>query len=142
MNDDALDRGREMFRDMARRHHDATRDLASQRKTLHELALAAVEAHELLGDAVSQYGADLPEDARQALDLVRQAARERLERAGLRLDGAVGETLDLSRHRVLKTRRRAGLDWPRVTTVVRSGVLLGETRLRVAEVVIDEPEAR
>lgn len=142
MNDDALDRGREMFRDMARRHRDVARDLASQRHTLHEVALAAVEAHELLSDAVSQYGADLPEDARQALDLVRRSAQERLERAGLRLDGEVGEALDVSRHRVVKARRRAGLDWPRVTTVLRPGVILGETRLRVAEVVIDEPEAR
>lgn len=142
MNDDPLERGREMFRDMAGRHRDATRDLASQRKALQELALAAVEAHELLGDAVSQYGADLPEDARRALDLVRRSAQERLERAGLRLDGTAGEALDLSRHRVVKTRRRAGLDRPRVTGVMRSGVLLGETRLRVAEVVIDEPEAR
>jgi molecular chaperone GrpE (heat shock protein) len=142
MNDDALDRGREMFRDMAQRHREAARDLASQRKTLHELGLAAVEAHELLGDAVDQYAEDLPAEAREALDLVRRAARERLERAGLRLDGLAGEALDLSRHRVVKSRRRTGIDGPRVTTVVRGGVLLGETRLRAADVVIDEPEAR
>jgi molecular chaperone GrpE (heat shock protein) len=141
MSNDALDRGREMFRELAQRHRETARDLASHRKSLHELGLAAVEAHELLGDAVAQYGADLPDETRQALDLVRQAAVERLERAGVHMDGAVGETLDLSRHRVLKTRRRAGLDWPRVTTVVRAGVSVDGVRVRAAEVVIDEPEA-
>lgn len=141
MSNDALDRGREMFRELAQRHRDAARDLASHRKSLQELGLAAAEAHELLADAVAQYGADLPDDARQAVDLVRQAAVERLERAGVRLDGAVGEALDLSRHRVLKTRRRAGLDRPRVTTVVRAGISVDGVRVRAAEVVIDEPEA-
>jgi molecular chaperone GrpE (heat shock protein) len=142
MSDDVMDRGREMFRELAQRHRDAARDLASHRKSLHELGLAAAEAHELLADAVAQYGADLPDDARQAVDLVRQAAVERLERAGVRLDGAVGEALDLSRHRVLKTRRRAGLDRPRVTTVVRAGISVDGVRVRAAEVVIEEPEAR
>jgi molecular chaperone GrpE (heat shock protein) len=141
MSHDALDQGREMFRDMARRHRDAARELQSRTDGLHHLGLAAVEAHELLADAVAQYGTELSEGARHALELVRQAAVERLERAGVRLDGAVGETLDLSRHRVLKARRRAGVDRPRVATVVRAGVRVDGARVRPAEVVIDEPEA-
>ena len=142
MSNDVLDRGRDMFRELARRHRDGARDLASHRKAMHELALAAVEAHELLADAVAQYGADLPEEARHALDLIRRAALERLERAGVRLDGAAGEALDLSRHRVLKARRRAGLEGPRVTTVVRAGISVAGARVRPAEVVIEEPEAK
>lgn len=141
MNNEALDRGREMFREMAQRHREAARDLASQRRALDDLGLAAVEAHELLGDAVTQYGADLPDEARRALDLILQSAIERLERAGVRLDGAVGEALDLSRHRVVKARRRAGADSARVATVVRAGVSVRGVRVRAADVVIEEPEA-
>jgi molecular chaperone GrpE (heat shock protein) len=142
MNDDVLDRGREMFREMARRHRDAARDVASRRRALHELGLAAVEAMELLSDAVEQYGADLPADARRELGLVREAALERLERAGVRLDGAVGEALDLSRHRVIKARRRPDVAAPRVAAVVRAGVRVGGDRVRDAEVVVDEPEGK
>ena len=140
MSNDVLDRGRDMFRDMVRRHRDGARDLTSRTHLVHEVALAAVEAHELLADAVAQYGADLSEEARHALDLIREAAVERLDRAGVRLDGAAGEALDLSRHRVLKARRRAGLDGPRVTTVVRAGISVDGARVRAAEVVIEEPE--
>jgi molecular chaperone GrpE (heat shock protein) len=142
MSNDVLDRGRDMFIELARRQRDGARDLASHRKALHQLGLAAVEAHELLADAVAQYGADLSEEARHALDLIRQAAVERLERAGIRLDGTAGEALDLSRHRVLKARYRAGLDGPRVTTVVRAGISVDGARVRPAEVVIEEPEAK
>ena len=142
MSNDVLDRGREMFRELARRHRDGARDLASHRKALHELGLAAVEAHELLADAVAQYGADLSEDARHALDRIRETAIQRLERAGVRLDGAEGEALDLSRHHVLKVRRRAGVAGTRVTTVVRAGISVAGERVRPAEVVIEEPEAK
>ncbi len=142
MSDDVLDRGREMFRELARRHRDGARDLASHRKALYELGLAAVEAQELLADAVAQYGAGLSEEARQALDRIREAAIERLERAGVRLDGTEGEALDLSRHHVLKVRRRAGLAGPRVSTVVRAGISVAGARVRPAEVVIEEPEAK
>jgi molecular chaperone GrpE (heat shock protein) len=141
MKTDVLDQGREMFREMARLHRDAARDLASQRRALHDLGLAAVEAQELLGDAVEQYGADLPADARRALEIIRLAAVERLERAGVRLDGAAGEALDLARHRVVKARRRPGLAAARVASVVRPGVSVGGARVREAEVVIEEPEA-
>ena len=81
-------------------------------------------------------------DLRHALDLIRRGALERLERAGVRLDGTAGEALDLSRHRVLKARRRAGLEGPRVTTVVRAGISVAGARVRPAEVVIEEPEAK
>jgi molecular chaperone GrpE (heat shock protein) len=141
MSNETLDRGREMFRDMAGRHREAARDLTARTHRVNDLGLAAVEAHELLADAVAQYGAELPDAARHALDLVRQTAVERLQRAGVLLDGAVGEPLELSRHRVLKARRRAGLDGPRVTTVVRAGISVDGVRVRPAEVVIDEPEA-
>ncbi|HET9317829.1 MAG TPA: hypothetical protein VFQ51_19700 [Vicinamibacteria bacterium] len=142
MSNDTLERGRDMFRELAQRHREAARDLASQRRSLHELGVAAVEAHELMADAVAQYGSDLSDEARHALDLIRQAAVERLERAGVRLDGTAGEALDLSRHHVLKVRRRAGLAGPRVTTVVRAGISVAGARVRPAEVVIEEPEAK
>jgi molecular chaperone GrpE (heat shock protein) len=72
---------------------------------------------------------------------VREAARQRLEQAGIRLDGAPGEPLDLARHRVVKS-RRAAVGQPTVRTVIRSGVTVGDVRVRPAEVVIDEPEER
>lgn len=140
MKKDVLDRGREMFREMVQLHRDVARDLASQRRALRDLGLAAVEAQELLSDAVAQYGAELPSQTRRALDLIRQAAVERLERAGISLDGAVGETVDLGRHRIVKAKRRAGLAAPQVAVVVRNGVSVGGARVRDAEVVIDEPE--
>ena len=140
MKKDVLDRGREMFREMVQLHRDAARDLASQRRALRDLGLAAVEAQELLSDAVAQYGTELPSETRRALELIRRAAVERLERAGISLDGAVGETVDLARHRVVKAKRRAGLAAPQVAAVVRAGVSVGGARVRDAEVVIDEPE--
>lgn len=135
-----LDRGREMFREMVRLHRDAARDLASHARALQGLGLAAVEAVELLSDAIEQYGAGLPQDARGALDVIRGAAAERLTEAGIRFDGTVGEAVDLKRHRVVKSRPRPDVEAPTVRVVVRPGVTVGTARVRDAEVVIDEPE--
>jgi molecular chaperone GrpE (heat shock protein) len=121
-----------MFRAMAQLQREQGRELASHQRAVRDLALAAVEALELLSDATEPYKEDLHP--------VREAAIERLQRAGIRFDGAVGEPVDLARHRVVKSRRRAGVTAPVVSAVIRAGVTVGPVRVREAEVVIDEPE--
>lgn len=124
-----LDRGREMFRSIAGTQRDTAKALAEERRRTKDVALGAVEALEMLSDAL------------EGADDVRAAARQRLEQAGIRLDGAPGEPLDLARHRVVKS-RPAKVSGPTVRTVIRAGVTVGDVRVRAAEVVIDEPEER
>jgi molecular chaperone GrpE (heat shock protein) len=125
-----LDRGREMFRAVVDTQRESAKALASERRRSKDIALGALEALEMLSDALDAQAND-----------VREAARRRLEQAGVRLDGAPGEPLDLARHRVVMS-RRAAVEQPTVRTVVRAGVTIGGVRVRPAEVVIDEPEER
>lgn len=137
-----LQRGREMFQAMVALQRETGRERTVHERALRELALAAVEALEMLSDTIEPYAADLPDDAGAVIATVRQAAIARLEQAGLRFDGVAGEPVDLGRHRVVKSRRGADVSRPTVRAVIRTGVTLGAVRVREAEVVIDEPEAR
>jgi hypothetical protein len=135
-----FERGRDLFRSLVARQRETGRELAARERELRDLALATVEALEMLADTVESYAADLPAESAAAIAAVRAAAFERVEQAGLRFDGAAGEPVDLSRHRVVKS-RRAAVPAPTVRAVVRRGVTMGAARVREAEVVIDEPEA-
>ena len=120
----------------AHAHRDAERALAECTGELSRLALAAVEGLETLSDALSGLQGELPEALRSTLEVSTRAAWERLEAAGLQLDGRIGETLDLTRHRVLKA--VAGGAPGTVAAVVTPGVTFQGRRIREAVVwVID-----
>jgi molecular chaperone GrpE (heat shock protein) len=117
---------------LARR--EAERSLQDRTNTLGRVALAAVEALESVTDALAGLADDLPEGARDTLRLSAHAGWERLEAAGLVLDGRVGEPLDLSRHRVLKEVARPDAAPRTVVSVIVPGVTLGGARVRDAAV--------
>lgn len=117
---------------LARR--EAERALQDRTNALGRVALAAVEALESLTDALAGLEDDLPEAVRETLRLCARAGWERLEAAGIVLDGRVGEPLDLSRHRVLKQVARPDAPAETVVSVIAPGVTLDGTRVRAAAV--------
>ncbi|HEX6739146.1 MAG TPA: hypothetical protein VF310_12780 [Vicinamibacteria bacterium] len=123
-------RAAEVLKAASHAHRDARRALDACSRDLSQMALAAVEALETLGDAVSGVEDDLPSAVRGVLELSARAAWERLEAAGIRLDGRPGEPVDLSRHRVVKT-VSAGIPGT-VASVVTPGVTLQGQRIRDA----------
>jgi molecular chaperone GrpE (heat shock protein) len=132
-------RAAEVLRAASRAHREAERALDACTSDLSQMALAAVEGLEALSEAVVAVQGDLPESVRAVLDLSARAAWERLEAAGIRLDGRVGEPVDLARHRVVKT--VAGRAPGTVASVVTPGVILHGRRLRDAVVCVVEDGA-
>jgi molecular chaperone GrpE (heat shock protein) len=125
-------RAAEALKAEAHAHRDAERARAECAGELARLALAAVEGLETLSDALSGLRGELPDPLRTTLDHSARAAWERLEAAGLKLDGRVGETVDLARHRVLKA--VAGREPGTVASVVTPGVTFQGRRIREAVV--------
>ncbi|HEY7410710.1 MAG TPA: hypothetical protein VII13_08220 [Vicinamibacteria bacterium] len=119
---DAQGRARDLVRAYARDRQALRRDLAEARRERDRALLAAVEGLELLRGAAG--------DEAVAWD----AVRERLDSAGVVLDGEAGEEIDLARHRVIQERRVPGREG-RVVAVVSAGVVLNGRRLREAVVV-------
>jgi molecular chaperone GrpE (heat shock protein) len=117
----------------ARRESAKARDEA--RQDLLRLALSAVEGLEALAGTAAGSLDALPPEVRETVGIAEQAAWERLESAGVRLDGEAGEAVDLSRHRVVKRLGRDGDGHDVVAEVVSRGVLFRGTRLRPAVVV-------
>jgi len=127
-------RAAEVLKAASRAHRDAERALGECASDLSQMALAAVEGLETLSEAVAGVQGDLPDSVKSVLDLSARAAWERLEAAGIRLDGRVGETVDLARHRVVKT--VAGRAAGTVASVVTPGVTLHGRRIRDAVVCV------
>jgi molecular chaperone GrpE (heat shock protein) len=125
-------RAAEVLKAASHAGRDARRALDACSQDLSQMALAAVEALETLGDAVSGVQGELAPGVATVLDLSARAAWERLEGAGIRLDGRVGEPVDLARHRVVKT-VAGGLPGT-VASVVTPGVILQGRRIRDAVV--------
>jgi molecular chaperone GrpE (heat shock protein) len=125
-------RAAEVLKAASRSHREAARALAECAGDLSRMALAAVEGLETLSDAVSGLQGELPGPLQSALDLSARAAWERLEAAGIQLDGRIGEKIDLGRHRVLKT--VAGRAPGTVASVVTPGVTFQGKRIREAAV--------
>jgi molecular chaperone GrpE len=99
---------------------------------LARMVLAAVEGLEALTDAVDGVQDELPAPVRELLALSARAAWERLEGAGVTLDGRVGEAVDLARHRVAKTVPAGGAAAGTVAAVVTPGVTFNGRRMRDA----------
>jgi molecular chaperone GrpE (heat shock protein) len=125
-------RAAEVLKAASRAQRETQRALDACSSDLSGMALAAVEGLETLSEAVAGVQAELPPGVAAVLDLSARAAWERLEAAGIVLDGTVGEPLDLSRHRVVKT--AAGGTPGTVAAVVTPGVILHGRRIRDAVV--------
>jgi molecular chaperone GrpE (heat shock protein) len=125
-------RAAEVLRAASSSRRDSERAQLQSSSDLTRVALAAVEGLEALTDALDGLQAELPDTVRESVRLSARAAWERLEAAGIVLDGRVGEAVDLARHRVMKT---VATGTPgTVAAVVTPGVTFAGTRVRDAVV--------
>jgi len=126
-------RASEVLRAASAERRAAERARDQSKGDLTRVLRATVEGLEALTDAIEGVQADLPAGVRDVLRLSARAAWERLQGAGVALDGAVGEPLDLARHRV--TRTVAGSGRPgTVAALIAPGVTFEGTRIREAVV--------
>jgi molecular chaperone GrpE (heat shock protein) len=133
-------RAAEVLRAASQGRRDSERARQQSDGDLARVALAAVEGLEALTDTLDSLQAELPESARETVRLSARAAWERLEAAGIVLDGRVGEPVDLVRHRVMKTVAKGTPGT--VAAVITPGVTFAGTRVRDAMVwAVGEPEA-
>ena len=136
----ARDRARDLVRSLARERQGVASDLHRCRADLEAAVLAAVEGLEALGGIVEAFAGTLPAEPATAFKTAVRGAWERLETAGVVLDGAVGESLDLSRHRVVKRRVLPEAPPDTIVQVLSPGVVFGKERLREAAVVVAKAE--
>ena len=133
---DALDevraRAAEVLRAASAGRRESERARQQSSGDLARVALAAVEGLESLTDALDGLADELPAGARELVRISARAAWERLEAAGIVLDGRVGEPVDLTRHRVMKTIAQ-GVPG-RVASVITPGVTFAGARVREAVV--------
>ena len=131
---DALrEKAAEILRAAVRETREAERALSACSADQGALALASVESLETLADTVTAFLPQMPEALRSSLQLAIRASWERLQAAGLERDGAVGEPVDLARHRVIKTAAGASARQV-VASVLATGILFKGRRVRVATV--------
>jgi ABC-type transporter Mla subunit MlaD len=126
------ERAAEVLRAATAERREAEKVQRQAQADLAGVALAAVEALETLADALDGVQDELPAGVRDLVRLSTRAAWERLEAAGIVLDGRAGEPLDLGRHRVLKT--VPGALPGTVAAVIAPGVRFAGTRVRDAVV--------
>jgi molecular chaperone GrpE (heat shock protein) len=125
---DLIEKGAALLRAATLQRREAEKALATATGDVGSVVLAAVESLETLADSIAAL--DVPEALRPTLRITEQAAWERLTAAGVELDGAPGEDVDLARHRVVK--ERGGRDV--VQDVLARGVTFRGRRIRVAMV--------
>jgi len=125
-------RAADILRSASASRRDSERAQEKAAGALARVALAAVFGLEALTDALDALQADLPDGAREIVRLSSRAAWERLESAGIVLDGRVGEPLDLARHRVMKTVASADGRPGTVSAVITPGVTFDGLRIRDA----------
>ena len=132
-------RAAEVLRAASSSRRDSERAQLQSSSDLTRVALAAVEGLEALTDALDGLQAELPDAVRETVRVSSRAAWERLEAAGILLDGRVGEPVDLARHRVMKTVAKGTPGT--VAAVVTPGVTFAGARVRDAVVwVVGERE--
>ena len=106
------------------------------RADLKAVVLAAVEGIETLAGIAVALGDALPAESALTLSTAAQGAWERLEVAGVKRDGTVGEALDVARHKVVKRRPSGSVPPNTVLQVLSPGIVFAEERLRDAAVVV------
>lgn len=136
----AEERARELVRGLARERQGAFASLNECRADLEAVALAAVEGLEALAGIAEAFADVLGSEPAVALDTALRGAWERLELAGVVRDGAVGERLDVARHKVVKRRPTAEVAPNTVVQVLSPGLVFRKARLREAAVVVSKAE--
>ena len=137
-----LARAREALRAVAHERRDAALAQAAAEKDAARVVGAAVEALETLEETVGAYLEQLEPAARDAVRAAAESAWQGLEAAGVVRDGAVGERVDLSRHRVVGHRDvedRPASEGARVLEVVALGIVFRGSRVRPAVIVAGAP---
>jgi len=131
MKQQLRERAADVLRAAAAERRAAQRAEEQSSADLARVVLAAVEGLESLTDALDGVQGELPPALRELLTLSARAAWERLEGAGVALDGRVGEPVELARHRVVKTVASEAAPGT-VTAVIAPGVTFGGRRVRDA----------
>jgi molecular chaperone GrpE (heat shock protein) len=126
---------RDALRESAQARRESAKAGDEAREDLVRLAVSAVEGLETLAETAAGSLDALTPEAREAVGIAVQAAWERLESAGVSLDGEAGEAVDLSRHRVVKRLGPDGGGSDVVAEVVSRGILFKGARVRAAAVV-------
>jgi len=137
----ALAPARQQLRDMSALRAAIAGEREDSRKQLVRTVLAAAEALEIVEGSLASLvervqGVDAMTGVARSIV---EAAWERLEEAGVCRDGARGEPIDPSRHRVVESRGPEG-DVRVVARVVKPGLLLKDRRIREAWVVAGPQE--
>jgi molecular chaperone GrpE (heat shock protein) len=132
--------GQRLFVTLTRANREAKDELRIARQSAERLALASVEALELVADTISGFHGALDANAQQALEGALAAASEKLRQADIEQDGVVGETIEPSKHRVVKSAAPTGRLPNRVTAIWRPGVRFKGQRIRQAEVAAEYVE--
>jgi molecular chaperone GrpE (heat shock protein) len=129
---------RDLLRALSEERRRADTRLHQSRSDLKAIVLAAVDGIEALAGMVEALGDGLPAESSRVLSTAAQAAWERLEVAGVVRDGAAGEALDVSRHKVVKRQPSGSAPPNTVVQVLSPGIVFGNERLRDAAVVVSK----
>jgi molecular chaperone GrpE (heat shock protein) len=132
----------EVVRALAADRRASARDKAAADDDLARVVRSAVEALEAVAETTAALLPLVPEAARGALELAARGAWERLESAGIERDGAVGEALDLARHRVVRARPAGGAAPGTVVDVLAPGIVFRGRRVREAAVAVSAEGGR
>ena len=133
-------RAQDLLRLLAAERKRADASGQRSRSELAAVVLAAVEGIEALTDLVGAVEGGLPEESARALRTAAEGAWERLELAGVARDGAVGEVVDVARHKVVKRRASDSVPPNTVVQVLSPGIVFAKERLRDAAVVVSKRE--
>jgi hypothetical protein len=136
----ARQQAQDLLRAFAEERKRADSSLHQSRADLRAVVLAAVEGIEAFVGVALALGESLPVESSRTLATAAQGAWERLELAGVKRDGAVGEALDVARHKVVKRRASEGALPNTVVQVLSPGIVFAGERLREAAVVISKAE--
>jgi hypothetical protein len=132
----ARERARELLRALAEEKKRAEASRNQSRSDLKAVVLAAVEGIEAVAGIALALGEALPAESALTLSTAAQGAWERLEVAGVKRDGTVGEALDVARHKVVKRRASGSVPPNTVLQVLSPGIVFAGERLRDAAVVV------
>lgn len=133
---DVLSRARALARQWALERRALEQQLEQATARLDRVAVAAVEALEMFEGLADYAQSESGSDLARALQATVAAAGQRLEDAGIVLDGAAGEVFDPARHQAV---HQIGDD-DRIAAVVNRGITCAGRRLRRAQVVTGESQ--
>jgi hypothetical protein len=136
----ARQQAQDLLRALAEERKRAESRSSQSRADLRAVVLAAVEGIETFVGVAQALRESLPALSSRILATAAEGAWERLELAGVVRDGALGEPVDVARHKVVKRRASEGALPNTVVQVLRPGIVFAGERLRDAAVVVSKAE--